>query len=105
MTGPVVGYDVAGLRSSAVGHDDAADRARTLAAGLSGIVLLAGDIGGTPAVAGFVAAAQAARDAQAAGARGEAERRTELGRRARDTANLGERLDADTAAVAGTPPG
>lgn len=101
MTGPDLRYDVDGLRSCASGHDDAAGRAEALAAGLAGIVVLAREIGGTPAVAGFAAAAQRARDAQAGGARAEARRRADLAARARDTADLGERLDADTAAIAG----
>ena len=103
MTGPGLSYDVAGLRASAAGQDRAAELARSLSDGLAGIVLVATDAGAVPAVAGFVAAAQAVRDAQAAGARAEADRRTDLATRTRATADLGERLDLDTTAIARAP--
>lgn len=100
MAGPDVGFSVAGLRAAAAGQHDAGELARSLAGGVRGIVIVASDVGGVAAVAGFVAAAQAARDAQAAGARAEADRRVDLSDRALGTADLGERLQIDTEAIA-----
>lgn len=100
MTGPDMGFDVAGLRAAATGQDHAAESARSLADAVAGIVIVGADFGTVPAVAGFVAAAQAARDAQTAGARAEAERRTGLAVGISGTADLGERLLLDTEAIA-----
>jgi hypothetical protein len=100
MAGPDMGFSVTGLRAAALGHHHTAELARSLAVGVDGIVIVASDVGAVPAVAGFVAAAQAARNAQSAGARAEAERRADLSARTRGTADLGERLNLDTEAIA-----
>ena len=101
MTGPDVGYDVAGLESAATGQDAAAESATGLARGLSRIVVSAADLGRVPAVARLVAAAQAARDAQAAGAHAESQRRADLAGRARTNAHMGSMLTSDTTTIAG----
>lgn len=98
MAGPDMGFDVAGLRAAAAGQDHGAELAGSLAVAVAGIVIVGSDIGTVPAVAGFVAAAQAARDAQAAGAVAEA--RAGPAVRVRGAADLGERLLLDPEAIA-----
>jgi hypothetical protein len=101
MTGPDFGYDVAGLESAATGQDGAAASATGLAQGLSRIVVSAADLGRVPAVTRFVAAAQAARDAQTTGARAESQRRADLAGRARTNAHMASMLTTDTTSIAG----